>query len=108
MDEVLGLLGWEDTAESHLTMDIAIERYACISYFWTLSDEEMVEKNLSFYKGRSHIVSGYGHYEIEEGLSRRVTGNVDFGNRFVKGLSGRMLFGINWNSVSGIDLQIGD
>jgi hypothetical protein len=102
LEEVLGLLGWEDSAKSRLTIDEAIERYAVMSYYWTLSGEELEEKNLSSYKGQSRIVSGYDRSAIEgEGWSKSLPGKVEFGARFIEGLIGRTLFDLDWNKVRG-------
>jgi hypothetical protein len=102
LEEVLGLLGWEDSGKSRLTIDEAIERYADMSYQWKLSSEELEERNLSSYKGQSRIVSGYASSDIEgEGWSKRLSGMVEFGARFVEGLLGRTLFDLDWNNVRG-------
>jgi hypothetical protein len=99
-EEVLGLLGWEDSVKSRFTVDEAIERYSNMSYNWRLSSKELEERTLSFYNSQSRIVSGYDRYEVEmEGRSKRLPSIVDFGAPFVEGLVARRLFDIDWNNV---------
>jgi hypothetical protein len=102
LEEVLNLLGWEDSAQSRLTIDGAIERYFNISYNWSLSAEELEERNLSFYNGQSRLVSGYSHYDAEEERrSGRSPSMVEFSAPFVGELVSRKLFDLDWNTVHG-------
>jgi hypothetical protein len=104
--EVLELLEWEDTPESRLSIDGAVERYADLSYRWSLSREELVEKNLSRGRGWSRFVSGYGYRDVEEeegGRMRRIGNRVDFAAEFIDELMSRSLFDVDWNNVSSFD-----
>jgi hypothetical protein len=102
--EVVELLGWEDTQESRLSIDEAVSRYFTLSYEWVLGERELVEANLSFFHGSSRFISGYGYQTAEEdGKARPTMNNVEFNAEFVKGLVGRSLFGINWDSVSSVE-----
>ena len=108
--EVLELLEWEDTPESRLSIDEAVERYADLSYRWSLSREELVEKNLSWGRGWSRFVSGYGYRDVEEeegGRMRRIGNRIDFAAEFIDELTSRSLFGVNWNNVSCFDRVYG-
>jgi hypothetical protein len=100
--EVLDLLGWKDSVKSRLIINEAIERYFSISYYWRLSDEELKQRNLSFYNGQSRIVSGYSRYHAEEeGRSKSLLDMVEFAAPFVEGLMSRRMFDLDWNSVRG-------
>jgi hypothetical protein len=103
-EEVIGLLGWEDTQESRLSIDEAVSRYFTLSYEWVLGERELVEANLSFFHGSSRFISGCGYQTAEQnGKVKPTTNNVEFNAEFVKGLLGRSLFGINWDSVSSVE-----
>lgn len=104
--EVLELLGWENTPESRLSIDEAVERYADMSYRWSLSKEELAEKNLSRGRGWARFVSGYGYRDVEEeesGHIKRIANRIDFSAEFVSELTSRSLFDVNWNSISSFD-----
>ena len=102
-EEVLSLLGWEDTAESRSAIDQSVKRYARLSYSWGLSGEELAYRKLSFYDAEARFVSGYGFYDSEEdGEYKRVANRVDFASEFVEELMGRTIFNLDWNKVIGI------
>jgi hypothetical protein len=99
-DEVLGLLEWEDNAESRFTLDQSVERYARLSYNWKLSHEELTKGNLAYYYGSSRFVSGYGNENRrEDGQATLLISWIEFSSNFVQGLLGHSLWGVNWDSV---------
>lgn len=99
-EQVLNLLGWEDTEAVRSDIDRAVKRYARLSYSWRLSEEELAERRLSFYDAEGRFVSGYGQYNAEEdGEYKRMTNNVNFSSVFVEGLTSRTSFGVDWNRV---------
>jgi len=103
-EEVLGLLGWEDTQESRLKIDEAIRRYFTLLYEWGLGEQELAEINLSFFQGEARFISGYRCQSVEEDGEMRHTANeVNFDEEFVKELIGRSLFSIDWDSVSSME-----
>lgn len=103
-EEVLGLLGWEDTQESRLKIDEAVRRYFTLLYGWELGEQELAESNLSFFHGEARFISGYGYQSVEEdGEVRRTANEVNFDEEFVKELIGRSLFGIDWDGVSSVE-----
>jgi hypothetical protein len=108
-EQVLDLLGQEDIAEARSAIDQAVKRYAKLSYSWGLGGEELAERKLTFYDAEGRFVSGYGHYNAEEGREyKRVANNVNFSSVFVEGLARRTLFNVAWDSVSGITQEILD
>lgn len=103
--EVLGLLGWEDSAENQLAVEEAVERYSLLSYRWEMNAEELSAERLSFHRSRERFVSGYSHGEPEEGYAGRGVNRVDFSLSFVEELLGRSLFGVDWDRVSNVDIE---
>lgn len=101
-EEVLRLLGWEDTEEGRSAIDEAVKRYARLSYSWGLSGEELAERRLSFYDAEARFVSGYGFYDEEDGEYKRVANRVDLASEFVEELMRRRVFNLDWNKVSRI------
>jgi hypothetical protein len=105
--EVLGLLGWENSAENRLAVEEVVERYSLLSYRWEMSAEELSAERLSFHRSRERFVSGYSHGEadeLEEGHGRRRVNRVDFSLSFVEELLGRLLFGVEWDRVSNVEI----
>ena len=108
-EQILNLLGWEDTEAARSAIDRAVERYARLSYSWRLGDEELAERRLSFYNAEGRFVSGYGFYNAEQdGEDARVANNVDFSSVFVEGLTRRTSFDVDWNKVSEITRDVLD
>jgi hypothetical protein len=102
-EEVLGLLGWEDTQELRLKIDEAVRRYFTLLYEWGLGEQELAESNLSFFHGEARFISGYGYQSAEEdGEVRHTANEINFDEEFVKELIGRSLFGIDWSSINSI------
>lgn len=103
-EEVLGLLGWEDTPESRGTIDGAARRYFTLCYEWEMGEAELKECNLTFYRGSCRLVTRYGHEAVEEeGEVRRTTSEVEFDEQFVRELMTRSPFGINWDEVTALE-----
>jgi hypothetical protein len=106
-EQVLNILGREDTAATRSAIDGAVKRYANLSYSWRLGREELAERKLSFYNSEGRFVSGYGYYNAEEdGEYKRVANNVEFSSVFVDGLTRRTIFNVNWNKVSEITREV--
>lgn len=107
LEKVLHLLGWEDTEETRLAIDEAVERYVRLSYRWGLNHKELTERKLSFYKGESRFISGYRRYEAEEGEEViRMANKVEFCLEFVEGLTRRAIFNVDWNSATGLTREV--
>jgi hypothetical protein len=103
-EEVLGLLGWEDTRASQLKIDEAVKRYISLYYEWSLGEQEMEENKLSSYEELARFISGRGCETIgEAGEVKRVSSYVEFGEVFVREMLSRSLFGINWDGVSSVE-----
>jgi hypothetical protein len=102
-EEVLRLLGWGDTQESRLNIDKAVRRYFTLLYEWGLGEQELAESNLSFFHGQARFISGYRYQSVEEdGEVRHTADEVNFDEEFIKELTGRSLFGIDWSSINSI------
>jgi hypothetical protein len=99
--EVLSLLGWDDSAETRLAVDEAVDRYSCLSYRWALSRMEAAASKLTFHRSRERFISGYGLLDSEEEGERteRVSNRVDFSTAFIDGLERRTLFDVTWDNV---------
>lgn len=103
-DEVLRLLGWEDTQESRLSIDEAVEQYFTLSYNWALDERELAEAGLSFFVSSSRFISEYGWETAEEGDEiKRTANHVQFNEEFVKELMRHSLFGIRWENVDSME-----
>lgn len=103
-EEVIELLGWEDTQESQLSIDEAVRRYFTLSYNWTLDERELAVAGLSFFVGSSRCISEYGWETAEEGdRVKRTANHVQFNGAFVKELMGGSLFGIRWENVDSME-----
>jgi len=102
-EEVLGLLGWEETRASRLIIDEAVKRYSGLYYEWSLSEQELSAKNLSSYEGWARFIPGRGCENAEEaGEMKRVSNYVSFDEVFVRELLKQTLFDINWDGVSSV------
>lgn len=107
--EVLRLLGWEDTEETRQALDDTVGRYFCLDYRWGLSREELDAQGLAFYNAASRLVSASGSDSVREGERvRRVRSEVAFSDVFVKELLGRSLFGVNWDAVRNVEVEDAD
>lgn len=105
--EVLGLLGWENSAENRLAIEEVVERYSLLSYRWEMSAEELSAERLSFHRSKERFVSGYSHGEADEpdeGHRGCGVNRVDFSLSFVEELLGRSLFGVDWDRVINVEI----
>lgn len=102
---VLRMLGWDETPESLHTVDEAVDRYADLSYRWTLSADELSEKNLNKLRGWTRLVTGCGYDDQEEGddeLAHRTSNHVSFSAEFIRELITRSVFDVRWDKVHGM------
>jgi hypothetical protein len=105
MEDVLGLLDWEENARSRHIIDEAVARYSNLIYQWKMSDDELARRNLTFFNSKEYFISGYASLQdviVDSGLRQRVINRVDFSLHFIERLRRRSLFEINWNSVSSL------
>lgn len=106
-EEVLGLLGWQDTESSRLILDEAIDRYFFLSYRYALSRAELAAKKLSFYRSNERLISESGSSDVEEAWRRRREASyIAFSAEFIKGLLGRSLFGVEWDTVRRVSRKV--
>jgi len=106
-EEVLELLGWQDTGESRLVLDDAVDRYFFLSYRYALSRAELAMKRLSFYRSNERLISESGSSDVEEGgWRRREAAYVKFSTEFIQGLLARSLFGVEWGRVRRVSRSV--
>jgi hypothetical protein len=105
-EEVLELLGWQDTRESRLVLDDAVGRYFFLNYRYALSKTELTVKNLSFYRSNERLISESGSDDVEEGGQRREAAYVEFSTEFIKGLLAHSLFGVEWDRARWVSRRV--
>lgn len=100
-NEVLRLLGWDETTESLHAVDEAVDRYVDLNYRWTLSAEELSERDLNKFRGWTRFVTGCGYRDEEDdnGTMKRVSNYISFSVEFIRELTGRSVFDVRWDSV---------
>lgn len=100
-NEVLRLLGWDETPESLHAVDEAVDRYVDLNYRWSLSAEELSERNLNKFRGWTRFVTGCGYRDEDDdnGPMRRVSTYISFSVEFIRELTGRSVFDVRWDSV---------
>jgi hypothetical protein len=104
-EDVLRLLGWEDTRETRRGIDEAIKRYFFITFKWKKNGAELARENLSHYTAMERPISEWGTVDDEVNSEvRRVLNRVIFNERFIEQLTRRRLFDIDWNSRHQISL----
>jgi hypothetical protein len=107
LNDLMNLLGWEDTEGDRHEIDQAVERYSYLMYVWEASGAALADRNLSSHKARERLISKY-HTTDEEmegsGEVRRIFNRVVFNVAFIDNLRRRSLFDINWNSVLNVRL----
>lgn len=104
-EDVLNLLGWEDTDELRHEIDEAIYRYSLLMYKWGMNRSELTRRSLSHYTASAHALSEYRTLDKElgeEGQTKRMYNSVKFDEMFIRGLLGRSLFGVEWKKVKSI------
>lgn len=97
-EDVLNLLGWDDTEETQFEVNEAIKRYFLMTFKWRMNRTELARKNLSSYTTLERPISECGTFEEGEGQSRRTSGRVIFSETFIEQLKRRRLFDIDWNN----------
>jgi hypothetical protein len=101
-EKVLQVLGWDETPELLSAVDETVNRYVNLSYTWTLSAEELAERNINKHRGWTRFVTGcgYGDYEDEaDGLRKREYTYVSFSAEFISELIRRSVFEVRWDRV---------
>lgn len=104
-EDILSLLGWEDTKEARGEIDEAVERYFLLVYKWKMNKSELLRKKLTFYTASENLMSEYEIVDREVGELGRaghIFNRVAFNVHFTEQLLRRSLFGIDWNSVRAI------
>jgi hypothetical protein len=106
-DEVLGLLGWNDTKKTRREIDEAVKRYSLITYKWKMNESEIERRNLSYYTADENLISKYHliYSEIRESGLERVLNQIAFNAHFINQLLHRSLFEIEWIRVQSISRQ---
>jgi hypothetical protein len=110
VDDVLSLLGWDDTGETRQEIDEAIQRYFQLMFMWELNRPELSRRKLSFSTYSERPVGEFrtiDRAEEEDGVVKRVYNQVKFNEFFINGLLSRNLFGLNWNKVRTLKLGKG-
>lgn len=98
-EDVLRLLGWEDTEETRREIVEAITRYFLMTFKWGKNRAELAREKLSHYTAMERPISECGTVDHEEtGEMRRVFNQVTFNEHFIGRLQRRRLFDIDWNS----------
>jgi hypothetical protein len=98
-EDVLRLLGWEDTERSRRGIDEAIKRYFLMAFKWKMNRAELARGKLSHYTAMERPISECGTVDDEEnGEVRHVFNQVIFNEHFIGHLQRRRLFDIDWNS----------
>lgn len=100
-EEVLRVLGWDETPELLSVVDEAVNRYVNLTYTWTLSAEELAERKLNKYRGWTRFISGCGYvdYEDDDGVLKRESSYVTFSDEFIRELRRRSEFEVRWDRV---------
>lgn len=106
LEDVLKLLGWEDTKNARQEIDQAVHRYALLTYQWEMNSTELANQNLSHYKANERIISESETHDCKEGHGGQLThvsNRVIFNEFFISGLLGRTLFGVEWGKVRSLE-----
>jgi hypothetical protein len=105
-EDVLKLLGWEDTRETRREIDEAVRRYFLMSYKWRLNRAELARQKLSSYMAMESIISESENLDREEGRRLRRTSNrVVFNPNFIERLKHGTLFDLAWDNVRTLKLS---
>jgi hypothetical protein len=103
-DKILELLGWENTPESQIAVEEAVERYFNLVYRLLMDESELKRQQLAFYSHRECIISRFSttdHVESEE-QTGHAANRVEFSRTFIEQLRNRTWLGIDWNNVQSI------
>jgi hypothetical protein len=100
-EEVLNLLGWDDTSESHVEVDEAIRRYCLLSYKWEMNESALADRKLSGYAVNERMIEETQMFEEQAEGSEKVERlhRIVFSEHFIKQLLSRFLFEIDWKRV---------
>lgn len=104
-EEVLKLLGWENTEESRQEIDRAVDHYSLLMYQWEMNRYELESRNLSHCRANERMISKYQMTDQEARADRemiRVSNWVIFNEFFIDGLLRRTLFDVEWGKVRSI------
>ncbi|MCA1566116.1 MAG: hypothetical protein LC803_10860 [Acidobacteria bacterium] len=106
-EEVLQLLGWDDSEGVRHEIDEAIHRYSLLMYLWEKSQDELAGINHSHYKARERMISEYETTDREVGAHgeiKRIANRLIFNDYFIRGLLQRTLFDVDWNKARSVKL----
>jgi hypothetical protein len=106
-EEVLNLLGWENSTETRSEISEALDRYALLMYQWEMNSAELARRDLTRYKVNERMISGTEVTNQEAGAVGQVihvTNRMIFNEFFIDGLLRRSLFEIAWDQVRSIKL----
>jgi hypothetical protein len=106
-EEVLQVLGWEDSEGVRHKIDDAIHRYSLLMYIWEKSHDELASTKYSHHKARERMISEYETSDQEAGANgemKCVANRLIFNDYFIGGLLHRSLFDVDWNKARSIKL----
>ncbi len=105
-EEVLNLLGWEDTTETRSEIDEAVRRYFLLTYKWEMNESELKDKNLSVYTANNQMITETQKFEEEIRGSKPVKriNRIVFSEHFIEQLLSRSLFNVDWKRVWSVKL----
>jgi hypothetical protein len=103
-NDVLELLGWDDSEETRRQIDDAISRYCLLTYLAKAKGAELERLNLDSYKIMERPISSLSTVdeEGEGGTLKRISNRVTFSEFVINGLTRRSLLGIDWDRVRSI------
>jgi hypothetical protein len=107
-EEVLRVLGWDETPELLGVVDETVKRYVNLTYTWTLSAGEQSERKIYKYRGWTRFVTGCGYvdYEDDDGVRKRESSYVSFSEEFIRELTRRSVFEVRWDRVSQVNRTV--
>lgn len=106
-EDILNLLGWEETVEVRHEIDEAVKRYSILMYMWEINKDELAHRGLSYYRARERMILEYDTTDKgtgEAGQMRRVANHIIFDEYFIDGLLRHSLFDVVWDRVRAIKL----
>lgn len=100
-EEVLNLLGWDDTARAQNEIKEAVRRYFLLTYKWELNERELADTKLAVYTANDQMISQTQMFEVETEGSEHVEriNSIVFNEHFIKQLLSRSLFEVDWKRV---------
>lgn len=101
-DDLMKLLGWENTAQSKSRVDVSVTKY--FHTFYQLSDDSpgKVTGSGSERTRKVRALAGQDFAGEESGLGNSMIRAVSFGIDFIEPLKKRNLLGIDWNLVQSV------